>query len=115
MNDLSECLVKWDDEALVKSQNAAWAGIDSYWKSNGTDIDSRGKADHWGECSKYYKGSNCYGHNWIRSTPELFGPEKIEMIEPCNYVSNVAYYHAANSVCNYPEFKSGDDYQRALK
>jgi hypothetical protein len=117
LDDLSECLVKWDDETLLISQNAAWAGIDSYWKSNGTDTDSRGLPDHWGECSMYDDERNCNmdGHMWLRHTPELFGPEKIIMYEPCNYVSNVAYYHSANRVCTYPEFASGDDYQKALK
>ena len=96
LNELTECLGKWDDDTLLKSQNSAWSGIDSDWKSNGTSIDTRGEADHWGECSKYDADRDCNkaGHAFLRSTPELFGPEKIIMYEPCNYVSNLAYYHA---------------------
>jgi len=53
---------------------------------------------------------------WLGHTDkETFGPDKITIYEPCNYVSNVAYYHSANRVCTYPEFESGDDYQKALK
>jgi len=52
---------------------------------------------------------------WLRHTPELFGPEKIRMYEPCNYVSNVAYYHSTTRVCSYPDFQSGEAYQKALK
>lgn len=51
LEDLTDCLGKWDDDVLLKSQNAAWAGIDSYWKSDGVDVDSRGLPDHWGECA----------------------------------------------------------------
>jgi hypothetical protein len=117
LEDLEQCLVKWDDEDLVKAQNAAWLGIDNYWKSNGTNVDSRGLADHWGEGSKNYpdRDFNMDGHEWLRSTPELFGEEKMIIYEPCNYVSNIAYYHSANRVCTYPDFASGDDYQKALK
>ena len=117
LNELTECFGKWDDDELVKSQNAAWAGIDTYWKSNGVDIDTRGLEDHWGECSMFYPNSNCNpdGHEWLRHTPEYFGSEKIKMFEPCNYTSNIAYYHSTNRICTYPDFASGDDYQKALK
>jgi len=70
--------------------------------------------DHWGECN-FRNKDRCNGADWLRDTPEPFGAEKIIMYEPCNYVSNVAYYHAANRICTYPEFASGEDYQKALK
>jgi hypothetical protein len=51
LNDLTECLTKWDDDLLLQSQEAAWNKINGYWLSNGTDSDTRGVPDHWGECS----------------------------------------------------------------
>lgn len=35
--------------------------------------------------------------------------------EPCNYASNVAYYHSATRVCNYPDWTVDDDLKRAIK
>lgn len=35
--------------------------------------------------------------------------------EPCNYVSNVAYYHSATRVCDYPDWSSDTLHQVALK
>jgi len=81
-------------------------------------VDSRGQPDHWGACAIHDTAEvkqACSGDPWLRKTPELFGPEKIIMYNPCNYVSNVAYYHATNRVCTYPDFASGQDYQKALK
>ena len=70
LDDLTECLGKWDDDVLLQAQESAWAGIHGYWLSNGTDKDSRGLADHWGECSLYDPESNCGGRMWLRHTPE---------------------------------------------
>lgn len=118
LNDLTECLTMWDDDVMLKSQEAAWHGINDYWLTNGTDgPDSRGKADHWGQCSIYSKNDgNCGHRNWLRHTDkETFGSEKIIMYEPCNYVSNIAYYHSTTRMCSYPDFQSGVEYQKALK
>jgi len=35
--------------------------------------------------------------------------------EPCNYASNVAYYHAATRICDYPDFTIDAANQNALK
>ena len=51
LKNVTECLTKWDDEMLIKSQEAAWTGIYSYWKSNGTANNTDGRPDYWGECS----------------------------------------------------------------
>jgi hypothetical protein len=55
------------------------------------------------------------GHMWLRHTPEAFGTENITIYEPCNYVSNLAYYHSTVRTCDYPEFNSGLEYQTAIK
>ena len=115
LKNITQCLAMWDDEVLLRSQEAAWEGINKYWLANGTKNDTRGLEDHWGECSLYDPHSNCGSWMWLRHTPELFGREKIIMYEPCNYVSNIAYYHSTTRTCSYPEFASGVEYQRAIK
>lgn len=35
--------------------------------------------------------------------------------EPCNYVSNVAFYHAATRVCTYPDWNQDVDFRREIK
>jgi len=35
--------------------------------------------------------------------------------EPCNYVSNLAYYHSATRVCDYPDWSLPVEYRRELK
>jgi len=35
--------------------------------------------------------------------------------EPCNYVSNMAYYHSVTRTCDYPDWSIEKDQIRALK
>lgn len=35
--------------------------------------------------------------------------------EPCNYASNMAYYHSATRICDYPEWSADDDMINAHK
>jgi len=35
--------------------------------------------------------------------------------EPCNYVSNVAYYRSATRICDYPDWSIGDNQINGLK
>ena len=37
------------------------------------------------------------------------------IMEPCNYVSNVAYYHSTVRLCEYPDWNFPVEYRRALK
>ena len=45
----------------------------------------------------------------------MFGKQNMVIYEPCNYVSNVAYYHGATRICDYPGFYIGEDYIKAMK
>jgi len=92
LSKLNDCMAKDNDDLLLKSQEAAWEGMIDYWNTNGTDHDYNNKSDHWGS-----KESDL-----MRNTSGLFGDEKMIIYEPCNYVSNVAYYHSATRVCDYP-------------
>ena len=54
-------------------------------------------------------GSNCDRSGYQegeRKEWAYFGqetPREILIIEPCNYASNIAYYHSAKRICDYPE------------
>jgi len=61
-----------------------------------------GKSDHWGGCIPGGDGSRCPVGPYSRNTPEFFGVEKLVIYEPCNYVSNVAYYRSVTRTCAYP-------------
>jgi hypothetical protein len=37
------------------------------------------------------------------------------VFEPCNYASNVAYYHAATRICDYPDWSVDDETVNAHK
>ena len=39
--------------------------------------------------------------NYMRTDPTPFGNEDMLVYEPCNYVSNVSYYHLVTEVCEY--------------
>ena len=39
----------------------------------------------------------------------------MKIYEPCNYVSNIAYYRSVTRICDYPEWSANSKYQRAMK
>jgi hypothetical protein len=46
--NLTECMGKYDDDLLLKSQNGAWKGMIDYSLSNGTSSDYQNRTDYWG-------------------------------------------------------------------
>ena len=72
-----------------------------YWLSNGSDKDSRGLPDHWGNRddvwveAKAHKGGK-FG-KW-RGDGYL-------VTQPCNYASNIAYYHSVLKICKYKNWQ----------
>jgi hypothetical protein len=46
---------KFDDTDLLKAQNAAWAGLKTYYDSNGTESDYMDLPDTWGSCTSLNK------------------------------------------------------------
>ena len=103
---------KYDDKILMKSQNAAWKGMIDYFKTNGTNKDYQGHADHWGGCDVDDDRCEAYIYREAKENHEggFFGMDKMEVYEPCNYVSNIAFYHAAQRVCDYEDFSIDVDY-----
>jgi hypothetical protein len=110
---------KYNDTLLEKSQDSAWYGMDQYWKSNGTDNDYMNKTDHWGGCVPENPNSRCPVGDYMefKANPAggIFGSSNVTIEEPCNYASNVAYYHSATRICDYPNFSLPDDQISSLK
>ena len=68
---------------LGASQDAAWQGFINYWLSNGTGTDT------WGHTGSPYQEQNATNTEFLGMT----------IYEPCNYASNLAYYHASTEIC----------------
>ena len=93
--------------------------MEDYYLSNGTDKDYMNQTDHWGGCVPETNGTRCPVGDYKEfvNNPKggAFGSHNITMMEPCNYASNVAYYHAATRICDYTNFSLDADQQNALK
>lgn len=72
------------DPLLTAAQDASWQGIINYWLMNGTGT------DFWGKNTLAYVEHNATNSEFLNMT----------IYEPCNYASNVAYYHDATEICN---------------
>ena len=84
LDDLFEC---WDNTHpdLKQAENNAWQGMIDFFQNDGFE------EDPWGQSS--------YNSSWLESNAtaqELYG---ILIYEPCNYASNIAYYHDATEMC----------------
>jgi len=95
-----------NDDLLIKSQQGAWGGYLNYWKTNGTKSDFYGKPDWWGRCfvnetADLHCGDSPYAEF---SEGKMAYVGDVYSFEPCNYVSNVAYYHAVTKICDYPDW-----------
>ena len=68
---------------LVAQADASWQGFIDYWLSNGTVTDT------WGGTKLVYMEENTTNTDFLG----------MMIYEPCNYASNVAYYHATTEIC----------------
>lgn len=98
-----KCMAR-DDEDLIQSQDMMWKkGFFDYAKNgvNGTQ--------EWG------KGDEKMAHEYAegKSSGKQFGD--VLVYEPCNYVSNVAYYRAVMRICDYEEWKLDKSFMREIK
>lgn len=119
LKSLEACLAKYDDTTMLASQDGAWKGMGDYFLSNGTAKDYMGLPDTWGGCIEDLPNTRCPVGNykeWLANKDgEPFGDQKMTIFEPCNYSSNIAYYHAATRICDYPDFSIDESNQKALK
>ena len=76
----------WDDTHpdLRRAEDAAWQGMIDYFLNDGFE------ADAWGP----KEGSAWSEQN--ATAQDLYG---VVICEPCNYASNVAYFHDATEMC----------------
>jgi len=102
--NLTSCLGKFDDDLLPQSQEDAWTGMINYFNSNGTQHDYMNRTDTWGGCTPDTLNTRCDVGDYKENTLKYFGDDKMIIYEPCNYASNVAYYHSATRVCDYPDW-----------
>jgi len=87
-NKLVQCLKKTDSQ-LYKSVNHQWIGLKEYANKGGSGADSWYKCDSDTTPNKIWFERNC--------TTEKYG--NIPVWEPCNYASNIAYYHTVIEQC----------------
>jgi len=100
-DDIMACMAQAPN--LVESHEAAWAGFESYFLTNGTGEDG------WGACNaaagcKQYKESNL----------TAMDVDAIGIYEPCNSASNLAYYRTAIGVCDHDGWAMSSESQTAL-
>ena len=77
---------------LLPSQNAAWKGFIQYFLSNGTSS----KSDYWDSC---IDPANC--HSYHEHNVTTISKYDIIIYEPCNYASNIAFYHSFTQIYDY--------------
>jgi len=114
---LVSCMGEYDDKILLNAQNNAWMNMYQYYLSNGTAKDAMNLTDHWGRCIDYYGVGRCNITAYMRNKTAMFPgfDDKMEIMEPCNYVSNVAYYHATTRICDYPNWSIENEQITAQK
>lgn len=106
-DSLLTCMAK-NDDLLVKANDNAWKkGFIDYYAAGGSKIDYRGKIDNWGEYpTSFQEGKD-------QANAAMIGGIKI--IQPCNYASNIAFYHSVMRICDYDNWHVDDEYQKNLK
>jgi len=87
--DLTACVKRIDDN-LFESINAQWAGLKGYAKTQG-----HAPMDHWYPCDSNTKPGQIWSER--NCTVQKYG--NIPIWEPCNYASNLAYYHTVVQQC----------------
>lgn len=90
-----KCFKKFNDTLLYESQLSAWKGIADYWETRDENVDYFGDPDPWFQESPFQEA-------YTRSN-QFFRHNNLVVMEPCNYVSNIAYYHGVLKLCDYAE------------
>lgn len=96
-----KCFNKFGDTLLYESQISAWKGISDYWETRDSNVDYKGQPDPWFQPSHFRE-------TYYRSN-QYFMENNVVIMEPCNYVSVVSYYHSVLKMCDYEEDWSVDE------
>ena len=102
LSSLTSCMERISPELLAVS-DGAWRGLVEYH-----DTDGRGN-DTWGSC---LDTGHCHKYHEQNLTVQDY--HNIGLYEPCNYASNVAYYHVVTSICDYQDWSLPSPYQLAM-
>jgi len=102
LSELSTCMESLSPE-LVEVSNGAWLGMVSYHHTDGQGNDT------WGSCL-----GNGHCHQYHEQNLTVQNYHNIGIYEPCNYASNVAYYHVVTSICKYQDWSISSDYTLAM-
>lgn len=102
LSELSTCMESLSPE-LVEVSNGAWLGMVSYHHTDGQGNDT------WGSCL-----GNGHCHQYHEQNLTVQNYHNIGIYEPCNYASNVAYYHVVTSICKYQDWSISPDYTLAM-
>jgi len=102
LSELSTCMESLSPE-LVEVSNGAWLGMVSYHHTDGQGNDT------WGSCL-----GNGHCHQYHEQNLTVQNYHNIGIYEPCNYASNVAYYHVVTSICKYQDSSISSDYTLAM-
>jgi len=100
--ELSSCMETISPDLQAVS-NGAWLGLISYHDTDGVGNDTWGSCLGTGHCHEY--------HEQNLTNQEYHG---IGIYEPCNYASNMAYYHVVTSICKYQDWSISKEYQIAM-
>jgi hypothetical protein len=93
------------DSNLKASQDAAWRGFVEY-----AIVPKAG--DSWGNDCKNEPNGTC--DHYMENNRTFLNINNISIYEPCNFVSNVAYYRAVPTICNHEGWSMQGDMQKAL-
>jgi len=102
LSELSSCM-ETISPSLEAVSNGAWLGLISYHDTDGVGNDTWGSCLGTGHCHEY--------HEQNLTLQDYHG---IGIYEPCNYASNMAYYHVVTSICKYQDWSISKEYQIAM-
>ena len=89
--ELRSCMEQLHPD-MEASQDAAWQGMIDYWNTRG------GVDDSWGSSGTTYMEQNATTTTFLNMV----------IYEPCNYASNIAFYHDTTEICN--RYSNGDPF-----
>jgi hypothetical protein len=101
---------KYDDKLLVKSQDNAWKKFKELFYKNGIDKLDNGFKDEWGiELMQMDIYQYVVFKNDTKNSTSEFRFGDLVVYEPCNYASNIAYFHSMTRLCDYQYWDQSDE------
>ena len=104
VHELNQCLQQLDPK-LPQSINAQWRGFKTYAASGGNPPN-----DVWKRCTEGAEGKKDWMEN--NCTVQKYG--NIPVWEPCNYASNIGYYHSVTQICSKKQWSMSKESVNAI-